>query len=186
MSPHAYQATVDPYPEKMPDQGLTDCDFPDPLVLAWHDAEPHEGDGHWQLAHDFRFVCRVPGEMSLRTITAPRGMFTDLASVPRFLWDREGFGPYGPHLKASIIHDYLFMAWTDFRGFARHSDFAFANRVFYAGMQICGAPRRRAMYTAVKTFGWDMFCDNGEDPPFSERMNAWLKHLTDAEGRAGS
>ena len=44
-----------------------------------------------------------------KTLTVPRGMLTDLASVPRVARGR--VGKVGPHLAASIVHDFLFIAW---------------------------------------------------------------------------
>lgn len=40
-------------------------------------------------------------------ITIPRGMRTDLSSVPQALWSI--LPPYGPFLLAALIHDYLYI-----------------------------------------------------------------------------
>ncbi|MEK9644759.1 MAG: DUF1353 domain-containing protein [Alphaproteobacteria bacterium] len=68
-----------------------------------------------------------------RSVTVPRGMLTDLASVPRAAWGI--VGAVGPHLEASIVHDYLYIAWQLFDGREpRKIDYEFANEVMYAGM----------------------------------------------------
>ena len=70
----------------------------------------------WQLSADFGLTIKVHpegGSAYSREITAPRGLYTDLASVPKMLWSFAG--PIGRHLEISIIHDYLYMKWTDDR-----------------------------------------------------------------------
>lgn len=46
--------------------------------------------------------------------TIPKGMYTDLSSVPKILWSIER--PYGDFLFASVIHDYIYVkkpkGWT--------------------------------------------------------------------------
>lgn len=100
------------------------------------------------------------------------------ASVPSVLWSLAG--PIGRHLEASIIHDYLYMAWTDFRRVATKDDWRFADAVFLAGMTASRAPRRRLIHFAVHSFiGWSVF----REKPYTlaERMEAWLPDLTHEE-----
>ena len=158
-----------PLPE---DEGIANCHFPDRLLLEFHRVPLTKGAGKWQLIEDFRFVCQLPGETSMRTITAPKWMCTDLASVPERLWSI--IGPYGDHLKASIIHDYLFMAWTDFYEEPERWMLEYANRVMYAGMEIdeVDDDEQRLIYTAVDSFlGWKIFAH--KPTSLAERMKQW-------------
>ena len=60
-------------------------------------------------------------------------MMTDLVSVPRPLrWLVERVGP---HLEATIVHDFLFIAWDDIGKQLTRDDWRFANRVMIAGME---------------------------------------------------
>jgi len=168
-----YSPTVNPYPlAPLSDEGLTDCAFLDPLDLRFHRVPLTPNAGNWQLLRDFRFQFRIPEESSLRTIAAPRGMCTDLASVPKLLWPI--IGPYGDHLGASIIHDYLFMAWTDFSQTPERWMLEYANRVMYAGMEIdqVSDDDQRRIYNAVNSvIGWVIF--QNKPYTFTERMREW-------------
>ncbi len=142
----------------------------------------------WQLAGNFRASCTahptdgsVPIQVKIR---APRGMYTDLASVPDILWGI--VGPIGAHLEASILHDYLYMAWTDFgRSGALKRDWDFADLLFLAGMEASGVPadRRLAIYAVVHTIltGWPVF--RRKPHTLQNRMEKWLPHLAAGHGR---
>lgn len=52
------------------------------------------------------------GNGSSKCITVPKGMLTDLSSAPFPL--RCIVGRVGPHLEATIVHDYLYIAWQDY------------------------------------------------------------------------
>lgn len=74
-------------------------------------------------------------ESDRHEITIPKGMLTDLTSVPwlfRWLVER-----VGPHLEAAIVHDFLFIAWQDMepKRPPDREDWLFANRVMVAGMR---------------------------------------------------
>ena len=93
-----------------------------------------------------------------RRITVPKGMLTDLASVPRFA--RSVVGRVGPHLEASIVHDYLYIAWQDIDGHGpRKADRDFADRLMLAGMEAArvGGFKRQLIYRTVRTFGWGVY-----------------------------
>lgn len=112
---------------------------------------------------------------------APRGLHTDLASVPKALW--WVVGPIGSHLEASVIHDYLYMAWTDFREEAQRQDWDFADTVFLAGMKVSMVCKRRLIHAVVRSpIGWAAF----RKKPYTlkERMEDWLPQLAaDHDGR---
>ena len=84
-------------------------------------------------------------------VVVPRGMYTDLASVPKELWSI--VGPIGTHLEASVVHDYLYMAWTDFRPRALKRDWNFADDVFMAGLQASGVDFLNAI-SSTPPFVW--------------------------------
>jgi len=147
---------------------ITDLEYLDKLRFLRH------GPGHWQLLSDFRVKILVDGVP--RTLTAPRGMMTDLASVPKILWSIAG--PLGKHLEAAIIHDYLYMEWTDRYGRATRKDWNFADDVFRAGMKASGVGwlRRNLMYSAVhSSIGWKTF--KTKPRTFSNRMKEWLARI---------
>ena len=96
------------------------------------------GNDHWRLAEPFRF--QVDG----RSWEAPRGMWTDFASVPRFLW--AVISPYelgcGP-----IAHDAGYRHKWESK--------EYWDKVFLACMERDGIPawKREAAYYAVVWFG---------------------------------
>ncbi|MGI9490514.1 MAG: DUF1353 domain-containing protein, partial [Geminicoccaceae bacterium] len=149
-----------------------------------YDRPPEPDSGHWQLIADYRMIFRPPGGGNLWTVTAPRGMMTDLASIPRFLWDVEGLAPFGPHSGPSVIHDYLFMCWNawplevlpklEYTALLRQR-FDFANLVFWWGLLHKKVELRRKMWRSVDVFGWPIFEDNPE--PFVDAMARWEKWL---------
>ena len=60
----------------------------------------HDGTGHFQLLQDLIYHT----DCKSRYIV-PRGFKTDLASIPKFLWNI--YPPHGLYLSASILHDYF-------------------------------------------------------------------------------
>ena len=91
---------------------------------------------------DYVVSCHIDGEW--RTIRAPSGMLTDLATIPFpvSLFVRRK----GKHLPAALIHDYLSIAWQDVviegapRG-ARERDFHFSNQVLREALLALDYPR---------------------------------------------
>lgn len=170
--------------------GITNFTYLDELKLVCH-AKVHVAktpQSLWQLLADFRVRMTVKPKSGAAyglTVTAPRGMFTDLASVPEALWSF--VGPIGPHLEASIVHDYLYMAWTDYRaGQALTQDWEFADEVFLAGMKASKVPatKRDLIYATVHSpIGWAVF--KKKSYTFAERMNDWLPLLDTGHGRDG-
>ncbi|MBL24935.1 MAG: hypothetical protein CMM48_13675 [Rhodospirillaceae bacterium] len=87
-------------------------------------------------------------------ITVPKGMLTDLTSVPSVV--RGIIGRVGPHLEAAIVHDFLYVAWQDVEGLeAREKDREFSDKLMRAAMASAnvGSFQRRAIYDAVAEFG---------------------------------
>ena len=185
----SYKPTVCPFPPQAigKQEVISDVSFPDPMLLKQYDREPEPDSGHWQLLADYRMIMRLPGDDNLWTITAPRGMMTDQASIPQRFWDWEGLAPFGPHSGPSLIHDYLFMCWNVWFTFTddvkaqteeqMRQRFDFANRVFWTGLVVKGVEVRKRMYHSVDLFGWEVFKENPE--PFDQAMNRWLGWLDD-------
>ena len=77
-----------------------------------------------------------------------RGFITDGASVPKSLqWL---YSPYGPYIKAAVIHDYLYSTYNS-TGINR----TLADKIFRHIMKETGVDNRtrRKFYIAVKYFG---------------------------------
>lgn len=149
-----------PYPGDVGD--VSNFQFLSELSLVRYPTKVEQrGDreGEYVLAKPYHCSYLVDGEK--RTLTVPAGMMTDLASVPRI--GRFFVGRVGPHLEASIVHDYLFVAWQLLdRPKARKADFHFSNKVMMAGMKAGGVSwlKRQIIYAAVASFvGWQVYLD---------------------------
>lgn len=112
-------------------------------------------DANYLVSQDYHATVKIRqhGKISPFPICVPKDYETDLASVPR--WGRWLVSRVGPHLEASVIHDWLFEAWhlctpplkptEDIR--------RFADDVFLAAMveaKVSGW-QRRLMLAAVRT-----------------------------------
>jgi hypothetical protein len=152
---------VDPYP---PFAGVPIVDFvyETPLWLARgiEAVKARSGeDADYVVGQPYTIRYRRKGE-GWRRVTVPMGLITDLASVPRFI--RPLIDRVGPHLEASIVHDYLYVAWQDLpHGMARPQDRTFADALFLAGMKAARVPawKRWTIYMAVHLFGGRVYRD---------------------------
>ncbi len=109
-------------------------------------------DGDYILQHDFDCAVTIDGDR--RVLTAPRGLVTDLTSVPPIF--RLVVGRVGPWLEAAIIHDYLYVAWALIEGHGvRPRDRLFADRVMLLAMEAAAVRpwRRYVIYWGVRLFG---------------------------------
>jgi len=81
------------------------------------------------------------------TITVPEGYNTDLASVPRGLWNFSP--PGGKYREAAVIHDYIYTDLT-IRFTKKEAD-----RIFLEAMEEIGINwfQRKLMYAAVRIGG---------------------------------
>lgn len=84
-------------------------------------------------------------------LTVPVGFKTDLASIPRLLWAI--IPPFGPHIWAAVIHDYLYAST------GLDIDRVRADAIFLAIMKAYKVPawKRGIMYAAVRVFGGRSF-----------------------------
>lgn len=123
---------VDPYEESEGDvsEFVYESDL---VILRLRDAQKvgEDREADYIVATPYRVSFDVNGKRQV--LEVPRGMLTDLTSVPRpFRWLVERVGP---HLEAAIVHDFLFVAWQETGRGARRQDWLFANRVMVAGMR---------------------------------------------------
>jgi len=91
-------------------------------------------------------------------------------------------GPIGKHFEASVLHDYLYKAWTSYRteSEARWMDWTFADDMWREGMDKSGVSwfDRNA---AVRLVGWDVFSTKSYS--LQTRRNQWLPLLNAGHGR---
>ena len=153
---------VNPYPDNYDDEDIEEFEYLSPLVLRREvDAAKMRGgkdDADYIVGADYKVCFRIKGEAAKRTIVVPRGMLTDLASVPRFA--QSIVARVGPHLEASIVHDFLYVAWQDLPGgTARRSDWNFADELLRVAMKAAEVDLDQivAIHGAVRVFGWPVY-----------------------------
>ena len=106
-------------------------------------------------------VCYELDGKSWHPITVPRGALTDLASVPRLF--RSIVGRVGPHLEASVVHDYLYVAWQVKCKRPTEEMRRFADELYLAAMQAAGMGcKAHLIYLAVRFAGRGIF--RGRNP----------------------
>ncbi len=153
---------VDPYPADYNGEAIEEFEYLTPLVLRREvDAVKIRGgrdDADYIVGADYEVRFRIAGEAARRTITVPRGMLTDLSSVPRFA---QGIvARVGPHLEASIVHDFLYIAWQDLpAGAARKADWNFADEVMRVAMIAAEVDLDQIVliHASVRAFGWPAY-----------------------------
>ncbi len=151
---------LDPYPLDYTGEAVVDLEFHDPLLVRREieavKLRNGKGNADFILQEAYRISYRIASqpENQRYIIEVPRGMLTDLASVPWFA--RQIISQVGLHLEASIVHDFLYVAWQDVAGrAARPLDRLFADKVLLAGMIDARVSwlRRWIIYAAVRLFG---------------------------------
>ena len=144
---------LDPYPGKF--VAVSGVSYFRPLSLVRPPAlllDRIAEDGDYVVQHDYDISLVVDGDV--RVITVPRGLITDLTSVPPVL--RGLVGRVGPWLEAAIVHDFLYVAWQMLPEKApEERDRAFADLVMLRAMEAArvGAVRRYLIYLSVRIFG---------------------------------
>lgn len=117
----------------------------------------HDREAMYVVMEDYKVKLTIDGHT--RYIIVPKGMTTDLTSVPR--WARSIVGRVGPHLEACIVHDWLYIAWQLQDREPTKADWKFANRVLYAGLK--AAKVSWVVRTGIKIameapgFSWGVF-----------------------------
>jgi hypothetical protein len=98
----------------------------------------------WITVEEFEYYTDLFGER--KYIKVPKNFITDLASVPRFLWNI--FPPFGKYTKAAVLHDYLYQNHS---GFTRKE----VDKIFKEAMKVSGVNFfiRNLFYLGVRVFG---------------------------------
>jgi hypothetical protein len=99
------------------------------------------------LSYVTAVVPRYPTTRVLgRIITVPAGFKTDLASIPRVLWNV--LPPVGSYDAAAVVHDYLYQH----NGVTRRQ----ADDILHEAMGVLGVSSavREAIYLGVRLGGW--------------------------------
>jgi hypothetical protein len=164
-------AFANPYPDAYDGAPITEFRYETPLSL-WRPigtVQNRRGkeDAEYFVDADYHVTFKVGGAPA--SVTVPRGMLTDLASVPRLL--RWAVSQVGPHLEASIVHDFLYLAWQDMPGRgARRADHEFADAVLVAGLKEAevGWFEEWLMERAVKNFGWPVYAEPNRSPRYGK------------------
>ncbi|MDD9994161.1 MAG: DUF1353 domain-containing protein [Dehalococcoidia bacterium] len=117
-------------------------------------------DANYVLSRPYEAVAiiRRGGGEERFDIRVPANLLTDLSSVPR--WGRWLVGRVGPHLEASIVHDWLYVAWQDERMEKPTEEMrSFADDVFRAAMKVAKVDGWRIwlIYQAVHLCGKKAF-----------------------------
>jgi hypothetical protein len=126
---------------------VTIARFVTPLRFEDHNADPEA-----RRARRLRLVLVDPlvydSALLDRTIVVPAGFVTDLASIPRLLWNV--LPPIGAYDDAAVVHDYLFQRPP------AHVTVWLANGILNEAMRVDGvdAWQRRAIFSGVQVGGW--------------------------------
>ncbi len=94
----------------------------------------NDREAMYVVMEDYSVELRIGGVPYV--IVVPKGMTTDLASVPKAF--RGIIGKVGPHLEACIVHDWLYIAWQLQEREPTKNDWKWANKVLYAGLKAAG------------------------------------------------
>lgn len=127
-------------------------EIPKIFPLELHLAYFPELKGSFILSEDFKYLTRKN-----LTVTCPKGMRTDLASIPRAMrWLFKGHNKY---TYGAIPHDFLYSSLGRFEGeegllhtFSRKQ----CDRVLYEACLDAGVPKWKAwsIYSGVRVGGW--------------------------------
>ena len=161
-----------PYPQE-PWKEITDFTYLTPLVLK-REVEAlllrpdNRIDAEYVVAEPYRVGFRLD-DGAERQVEVPAGFLTDLVSAPTMA-ALVGIRRVGPYLEATIVHDYLYVAWQYLEDEAdrepRDEDRRFADELYRAAMIAANVPGNqvRLIYNAVRTFGRSTY---GEENPGS-------------------
>ncbi len=147
------------YPYTGPKHKITAFRYQDWLVLgrAANTLKRGDREAMYVVMKDYSVSLDVNGK--LMVIVVPKGMTTDMASVP--WWARSIIGRVGSHLEACIVHDWLYIAWQLQDREPTKDDWRWANKVLYAGLDAanCSWLTRIAIKIAMETpfLSWGVF-----------------------------
>lgn len=160
-----YAALPDPYPKSYEKQtSITKFQYKSDLFLLRLKQRLGYGDREEQyiVAKDYTVRYKLNGG-AWQDVTVPRGTLTNLASSPRPA--RIFVGRVGPHLEASIVHDYLYIAWQ-VKGLKPTADRRrFADDLMLAAMKAAGMGcKAEIIYRAIRLFGGSIFLEEDSEP----------------------
>lgn len=162
-----YDALPDPYPTKYgKGDSITGFKYKSHLHILRMKQRPGrigtDREAQYVVGTDYA-VCYQLNDKQWQTITVPRGTLTDLASVPPLF--RVIVGRVGPHLEASIIHDYLYVAWQVKGKCPTDAMWRFADELYLAAMQEAGMGcKAHLIYQAVRFAGRCIFYGRNPEP----------------------
>lgn len=170
-NPHACNRPCTPSASSYPDAGwkrITGFRFETDLCLArLKERDPRFGpEEQYLVARDYVVHVRLD-DGTVRVITVPRGTVTDLASVPPvFRWY---VGRVGRHLEASIVHDWLYVAWQRCELVPTDDMRLFSDKVMLAAMLASGMGcKAYVIYWAIRVFGACIFYGRNPEPHVME------------------
>ncbi len=148
---------------------ITGLWFKTDLCLArLKERDPRFGpEEQYLIAKNYVVHAQLDGE-NVQEIEVPAGAVTDLASVPRvFRWY---VGRVGRHLEASIVHDWLYVAWQKC-GLAPTDDMRlFSDKVMLAAMLASGMGcKAHVIYWTIRVFGTCIFYGRNRKPHVLEK-----------------
>lgn len=122
--------------------------------------QPIENGSKYRLLEDYFY------EINGYNIRVPKGFVTDLASIPKIMWNI--FPPFGEYTPAAVVHDFLYSSSNNL-GLNRF----LSDKIFLFIMKELGVGffKRNLMYKAVRMFGtssWQKKIENNitvEDNP---------------------
>ena len=162
-----------PYPEPSWKE-ITDFKYKSPLVLCRSiEAVQYRGgkeDADYIVALPYTITFKLDGEA--RSLTVPKGMLTDLASVP--WWARWAVSRVGPHLEAAIVHDFLYIAWQNLENYAaKEEDQKFADALMDKAMEKAKVAnfKRKLISTALWLGGWNVYKKKDQPPLYDQLLN---------------
>jgi hypothetical protein len=155
-----------PYPQGEWSE-ITEFDYATPLYLMRAiEAVRREGKAaQFLVARPYTVGFKLDG--APRTVTVPQGMLTDLASIPAPA--RPLISQVGPHLEASIVHDFLYIAWQDLDGGeAKPEDRRFADKLMRVAMKAANVSswKRFLIYNAVRVGGGGVYREREPEPRY--------------------
>ena len=164
-----------PYPE-LGWQEITDFEFQSPLVLYRSKeavqcrGDKKDADYIVALPYTVNFKLKKDTTSEVRSLTVPKGMLTNLASVP--WWARWAVSRVGPHLEASTVHDFLYIAWQNLENYtAKEEDQKFADALMDKAMEKAkvGRIKRNLISGALWLRGWSEY-KKKDEPPLYHRL----------------
>ena len=119
-----------------------------------HSVNNGSREAQYIVAKDYSISFDIDGQRY--SITVPRCMLTDLSSTPPGF--RQCLGRVGPHLEATIVHDWQYVAWQYYRINPTDDMWRFADDLMHVAMRAAGMrDKARLIHTALRMFGRSSF-----------------------------